>query len=430
MASPALSLEWQKDDASLDLNGYYKNLLTVTDTHDFYRDLGLVDRRVFIDDYNRLRIKTKLAYADILALHCHYEAFISSGDTMLARYRLEQEMRQLEQFGFAVPEDDITMSLMSLSATPRFFDMEEAMPRRGGRRTAHNIDRLYLELHSRYVSGDIGRMALSWGSGRIWNPTDMWSPFSPTEIDKDEKRGVDLVHVTFSIPKVGSLEGVYAPLDLEKHYSIRAEDSSAGGRFLFSLGEYDIALMGGMFGPDTVAGFDFSGYLWNAGFRGEATYTFVDPDDLERDYVRAVLSVDYGWAAWGNPYLLVEAYFNGLGEPDPDKYLERLQDASVQRQITMGRAFNLGRDYVTALTTLMPHPLVTLGLQPIANVDDGSLFVYLYTQYSVTDYADLIGGINLLAGPDNSEFGGIPIEELDIDYRPSDMYFLYLKAYF
>ena len=432
-ATPAAGIEIQKGSTTFDFNGYYKNLLSVTDTHDLYTDLGLIDKRFFLDDYNRLRLKTRLNIGETFEAMCHYEAFISNGDTILVQQRIEQMVRRLQAFGGLAPQQqqmDSMMSLVSPQATPRFMDMQEELLLSGGQRMAHNIDRLVLRLNTQYVMAEVGRMALSWGSGRLWNPTDMWAPFSPTEIDKDEKQGMDLVHVTFNIPKVGDLEGVYAPLSFEDNYDVENEDSSAGGRFRFHVGEYDISMMGGVFGPDAVAGLDFSGYLFDAGFRGEATYTFVDPEDEERDFVRAVLSVDYGWAVWGNPYLLVEGYFNGLGEPDPDDYLERLEDESVQRQILMGRAFNLGRDYLTVMSSFTPHALVTVALQPIMNLDDRSAFVSFYTKYAVTSYADLIAGTNLFFGGENTEFGGLKIEQFDIDLKNPDRYFLYLKAYF
>ena len=427
------SFEWQKDPVTLDLNGYYKNLLTITDTHDLYRDLEIVDRRYFIDDYNRLRIKSRFGVGEVFSLNAHYELQIANGDTIWAQYRIQQLLKRLTALTGPLPEDDpntIFLSTLNARGAPRFMDMEESLPLRGGQRIAHNMDRLFIAVNTRYVSLDVGRMALSWGTGRIWNPTDMWAPFSPTEIDKEEKQGTDLAHVTFHIPKFGSLEGVFAPLDMDHPYSYEQDDSAAGGRFRFNIGEYDISFMGGAFGPDTVTGLDFTGYLWNAGFRGEATYTFVDPEDDESDYLRAVLSVDYGFATFGNPYLLLEGYFNGLGSTDPDEYLEHLADKSVQRMMIMGRAFNFGRDYLALMGAFQPHPLVTLSLQPIMNIDDQSSFISFTVKYAVTDYAELISGINAFVGKENSEFGGLPIEDLDIVMKNPDMFYLYLKAYF
>ena len=433
LPADAPAYEYEKGPVVYELNGYYKNLFTVSDTHGLYEDLGLADKKIFIDDYNRFRLKNNLRITDYFMAACHYEAFVSNGDTNYAQYRAEQMVRKLEQTLGTSVLNEATETLNSFFAaedSPRFLDMEAEMPLAGQQRMAHGIDRLFLRASSSYVEFEVGRIALSWGTGRIWNPTDMWSPFSPTQIDKEEKRGVDLAHLTFQIPKVGSLEGVFAPLDTEHHNQMRMDDSAAGGRLRFNIGEYDISVMSGYFATDTVAGFDFSGYIKDAGFRGEATYTVVNRKDHERDYIRAVLSVDYGFAAAWNPYLLFEYYFNGMGEPDPDDYLDRYADTSVQRQVSMGRSFSLGQDYMSLMTTLQPHPLVTMALQPLMNIDDQSFFIHFNVRYSVLDFVDIMAGTNLFFGKDNSEFGGIEIEELDISFRSPDMYYLYLKAYF
>jgi len=433
LPNTAHALEWQKDIVSIDLNGYYKNLFTVTDTHNLYKDMGIYDRRYFIDDYNRLRLKSTLIVGKHFSFNGHYELHISNGDTIWAQYRTQRMIKRMTDIIGPLPEDDpntIFLSMLNSQGTPRFMDMEESLPLRGAQRIAHGIDRLYASFRSRFVQVEVGRMALSWGTGRMWNPTDMWAPFSPTEIDKEEKRGVDLVHATFKIPKVGNLEGVFMPLDANHNYEFDQDDRAAGGRFKFHIGEYDISMMGGVFGPDTVTGLDFTGYLWNAGFRGEATYTFVNPDDHEPDYIRGVLSLDYGFAVFGNPYLLLEGFFNGLGESDPDNYMERLTDKSVQRMMAMGRAFNFGRDYITLMGTFQPHPLVTLSISPIMNIDDQSAFVSFSVKYAVTDYAEFISGVYSYIGRENTEFGGLEIDEHDMTMKNPDMVYLYLKAYF
>lgn len=442
----AWALEYQKGAFAFDLNGYYKNLMSLTDTHDLYKDIGLSPKRFFFDDYNRMRLKTRLGIGQHLEAVCHYEALLAVGDTLKVQYETERLLERLTALYGPLPDEVAfaTGSLGTPQIAPRFLDMEESRLFSGGQRMSHGMDRLFIGANSRYVSGRVGRMALSWGTGRVWNPTDMWAPFSPTELDKDEKRGVDLVTTTFHIPRVGSLEAVWAPLSLEDEYEIHFEDSSVGGRFRFHLGEYDVSIMGGAFGRDAIAGLDFSGYLWNAGFRGEAAYTFVDPETEERDYLRAVLSADYGFAVAWNPYLLVEGHFNGLGEADPNEYIERLADQSVQRQIRMGRSFNLGRDYLTVMTTIQPHALVTLALQPIVNLDDRSFMASFRTTYSVTDYADILIGAYRFFGDDNTEFGGMELFEQagalplsipglnleKVKMINPDFYFLYLKAYF
>jgi hypothetical protein len=430
---PARAAEYERGPARIDFNGYLKDLAAVSDSHGMYEDLGLLDDRWLVDNYQRLRLRTQLSLTDHFAAIAHWEGFIAVGDSVLAQQRAEELAAQAAALPPSMRPDAGSAALVGLLAPPsppRFMDMEEQFSFDGGERLAHDIDRLLLRGSGGGFELETGRMALSWGSGRVWNPTDLWSPFAATEIDKEEKRGVDLVHATAAFPGVVTIEGVWAPLSVRHHYQIEPDDSSAAGRARIHVGEYDIAGMGGFFAGDTVVGADFSGYVGGAGLRGEAAYTFVDPEMHDRDYLRAVLSADYGFAVAWNPYLLAEAYFNGFGEADPDRCLDRLSDPSVQRQIQLGRPVNLGRDYLTLLARIQPHPLFTLSLQPLVNLDDASAFIAFVTEISAAEGVDLNVGANVFAGPENTEFGGMRLSVLNTVVRSPDQYFLYLKAYF
>ena len=39
----------------------------------------------------------------------------------------------------------------------------------------------------------VGRQAVSWGSGIVFQPLDPFNPFAPTAVDRDYKAGDDLV---------------------------------------------------------------------------------------------------------------------------------------------------------------------------------------------------------------------------------------------
>jgi hypothetical protein len=434
-AVPAFAVEKSAGPVSYELSGYFKKLLMLSDAHGLYEDLQVSDKRFLFDDFNRLRLKNKLSLGEYFELVCHYEGFISNGDSQIITGRSQRLTARALAFSPTLAQDPTFAALAgSLAPTPapRFMDLEEeARIGDGGQRMAHGIDRLFLKFQSDWVELAVGRMALSWGTGRLFNPTDMWSPFSATEIDKDEKRGVDLVYASLNLPLEMGLEAVYAPLSFDDEYEIKNEESAVGGRLRFNVGEYDFSAMGGYFNGDYVTGGDFSGYLWNAGFRGEGSYTFVDPEDQERDYLRAVVSLDYGFAVAWNPYLLGEYFYNGLGEPDSDDYLERYSDASVARMAMLGRSFNIGQNYLAMTGRIQPHALVTTNLTPIVNVNDGSFVTSMSVIYAVTDYADLIAGANVFGGGPGTEFGGLEIDFMEkIHLDVPDQYYLYLKAFF
>ena len=47
----------------------------------------------------------------------------------------------------------------------------------------------------------VGRQVLSWGTGRFWNPTDLLSPFAPTDVDREVRHGVDAIRYSLPLGK-------------------------------------------------------------------------------------------------------------------------------------------------------------------------------------------------------------------------------------
>ncbi len=60
-------------------------------------------------------------------------------------------------------------------------------------RVVHRFDRLAVEYRRGNWGVTLGRQALSWGNGIVFQPMDLFSPFAPTTVDRDYKAGDDLL---------------------------------------------------------------------------------------------------------------------------------------------------------------------------------------------------------------------------------------------
>lgn len=409
-ADPAATPEW---------TGYYKNLLALTDVHDNLRELDLIGHDVQVDDIQRVRLMLDYEPAEHIALEVHYEVRAVWGDSV----RIQ---RTLENRGMGPP---VLGTALSPSRRARFLDLEDDVVEEATFTLGHQLDRLRLRMGTQEAEWLVGRQAVSWGSGLIWTPTDLFSAFAPNEIDRDEKLGVDVARLIISPGHETTFDLVIEPLDTNETYAVDHEDSAVALRATTHLGEYDLAALAGYVAGDRVAGGDFSGYLKDAGFRGEWLYTDV-AESGERDYQRALLSIDYSFARRWDPYLALEYHYNGLGEDDPDDYLSRLEEASVQRIFNRGTAFNLGRNYLGAIVRVVPSALVTLQNLTLLNLDDGSALAFATLSRSLSDNVEIIFGANVGIGPLGTEFGGFTKKQAGVDLPTSDYYYTFLKAYF
>jgi len=377
-----------------DFRGYYKNLATAT-----YVEPGTLggtadDTQTRWDDYQRLRFKLE-GVGDVWSAAVHYE------------------WRAL--WGSSVGVDSQETEWLWPNRR-RFCDLDSDILSGGDLAVDHGLDRLAFTVYSDDVSFSIGRQSVTWGSALIWSPVDLFSAFSPNEIDRDEKPGVDVARVTLTFAGDTSVDVVAEPLDLGASGSAD-RDSSCAVRGQTLVGEYDVAVCGGYIASDVVAGCDFAGYVGNAGLRGELLHTWVDGESAG-DYFRGTLSADYGFQGLWQPYVAVEYYHNGFGAGDEDDYVELLSRDAVQRLFARGTAFNLGRDYAGLVIRLTPSALTTVQSQTIINAGDGSVREFITGSWSVSENADLIAGANLGLGSEGSELGS------------GHLFYTYLKVYF
>lgn len=381
-------------EADWDLRGYYKNLATATRVEPGPVVTTIDRSETRWDDYQRLRFKLEGAgNAWSAAAHYEWRALWGSSAAGDAGHVARRRSRR-----------------------PRFLDLDGDIGSGEDFLVDHGFDRFALTAFSEDISLSLGRQSVTWGSALIWSPVDLFSAFSPDEIDRDEKPGVDVARLTLTFAGDTSIDIVAEPLDLEGSYSLDG-DSTCAMRVQTHVGEYDVAVCGGYVAEDRVVGCDFSGYVGNAGFRGEALYTWTDSETVG-DYFKGALSADYGFQARGQPYVAAEYYHNGFGTEDEEAYGAVLSGDAVQRLFARGTAFNLGRDYIGLLMRVTPSALTSVQSQTVFNVGDGSAREFVTGAWSLSDNTDLILGVNLGLGGEKSELG------------PGQLLYTYLKIYF
>jgi hypothetical protein len=266
---------------------------------------------------------------------------------------------------------------------------------------SHYIDRLYIDQDFSFGSLVIGRQRISWGTGRVWNPTDIFNPINPANFGKIEKDGSDAASMKFNLGQLTDLQLVY-----NAEYHFRSSDYAA--RFHTNILTYDFSLMSGFVDKRLVNGGDFAGDIGGAGIRGEA---LVSSDVLNNTgyFVKWILGTDYQFT--DKLYGLVEYYHNGQGSLDKTNYdLTGLYE---------GKILNLAKDYLDVTGTYQIHPLVSIAISSNSNFNDGSGFLSGSITYSASDNTSLALGTLFTYGSTLSEYWYYP-----------QAYYLKLEAYF
>ncbi|MFQ5798231.1 MAG: hypothetical protein ACE5H0_05995 [Bacteroidota bacterium] len=266
---------------------------------------------------------------------------------------------------------------------------------------SHFVDRFYLRQSFNFGNITIGRQRIAWGTGRVWNPTDLFNPINPASFDKIEKDGADALSVKFYFGSFTDLALVY---NLQSSFG----QNNVGFRFRTNVGAYDLSTVGGYFDKRIIVGGDFAGNFFDAGIRGEGIVS-ARRENLESNFVKFIVGLDHQFTS--RLYALIEYQFNGEGTTDRNAYdLSRLE---------AGEILNLGRNYLFIQASYLFHPLLTVASSVNANLNDGSGFIGGLASFSAAENFSVHLGGQVSYGNRLDEYWYYP----DAAYLKGDVYF-------
>ena len=225
-ASQALARQvYESGSTYVDLGATFKNLFT----GNRYYEIPFVEDQTQVSDFMRGRVMLDLGTSEMLALEVHYQhwAFINPPQNPLALTGALAVGDTLSLYRYA-------RLGWTLEETDDFL-------------WVHELDRLAATLSVRNLDFTFGRQAITWGTGRFWQPTDLFSPFGPLQVDREFKAGNDAARLVLALGDFTQAEFVWA-------FGRDADpDRSAGvGKFKTLFRDFDISVLGGWVQTDIV----------------------------------------------------------------------------------------------------------------------------------------------------------------------------------
>ncbi|MBW1999611.1 MAG: hypothetical protein JRJ29_16825 [Deltaproteobacteria bacterium] len=370
---------------------------------------GIVGTGTYYDGSAEARLTGSMFLGDWGYMVAHYEAIVSGGDTRSKVTELEKMFpgfSNLGLVGWRRVEDDT-----------RFMDLTKVAKEHDDYIMYHRLDRLFLTLLPAWGLVRIGRQAVTWGNGLIFNPLDVFNPFAPTDTVRDYKIGEDMVLVQISASELGEVELLVVPRRDPLAGELDGDESSLAGKGHFARGTLEFDIMAGKNYKDAVIGVGGSGYLREAVWRMDVIWTRLDNDHRKDFFWSIVANMDYSWLWWEkNVYGLVELYYNGLGQDD---YSEAVKDPNISERIRRGELFALGRIYLSGHLRVELHPLFNFYFTTINNVTDPSGIVQPYGTWDIKNDVQLTIGGTLFYGGHGTEYGGFELDGSGMIIEPS-----------
>ncbi len=376
----------------------------------------------FYDGQAELRLKNQLFLGSRWRLETHYEAVLLRGDTREADSQLRARL----------PANSIDLFIHSPTVNDdrRLMNLTHTIDDGNDQLFYHRLDRLNVTYAGPRGTVRVGRQAITWGNGLIFNPMDLFNPFAPTTVKRDYKMGEDMVFLQLPV-RDAEAQFLYVPRrDLESG-QIEPDQSSYAGKWHFSIQSIEVDAMAAHHYGDAIWGIGFIGNLGGAVWRLDTLYTFLEADTERDGFWQVVANIDYAWQ-WGgkNIYGLLEYFYNGVGRDDD--YIQALSDPLISERLQRGELFTLGRNYLAGQIQAEFHPLLQLRLASIANLADGSGIFQPQMAWDVSTDWQLILGANLHWGGADTEYGGYETQmgPAPIKIAPADSVYLWLTYYF
>ena len=277
-----------------------------------------------------------------------------------------------------------------------------------------NLDRLNFQVQMDAGDLTIGRQAISFGSARIINPTDIFLPFDVRTFNTEYRNGVDALRFQRPWGDLGEIDiGVVLGKDA------KSENSAAflQLRTNHSGTDYHLAII--EFAEQQLFGLGLQTAIWDLGFWLEAAY--VNGDE---NYLRLSTGVDYSFSE--RTFVQIEYHYNGAGSNDHNDYLSNLSATPYQR----GGVFLLGENYIMPSFTVQLSSLWFVATQVIYNLDDNSAFLSVSAEYNIAENFYMDFGYYHFSG-DGFSLTETALPKLDSEYgsNPSTL-FASIRYYF
>ncbi len=389
-------------EVPLELRGYYKSFLYFYDYKDGTADTLESDKNLL--NQNVFRLKLFSDPAEWLSME--------------AAYSLAPTVSMYANDGI----DFISPSVDSY----RIADIDETILTEGNFSLHNNIDRLTFNIALPFADITIGRQAISFGSARFFNPTDVFSPFSFQELNKEEKFGIDAVRIKFPMGDMGEIDLGY----VFGHYA-DWKKSAAFARVRFPIGNYDISVIAMEYKTHLMAGLNVSGSIGGAGVWFEGAYTFAglleDGSDMDFDQSFVRLSAGFDYYFPHDIYFFFEYHYSQAGTLESEAYLTnyKLQKAAYEDS----GVYLMGEHYLAPGMTWQLHPLVSFAFTVLFNCSDPSGMLSLALDWSVVEDVSISAGANISIGEKIDVSGLFPKVNSEFGFYP-DIYYLNLKMYF
>jgi len=367
----------------LNFSGYFENQFLGQEQRGDY----------FLMDYNKLRLDMNARVDEHFSFAGNVNFTTNHGKTTLNILDYIPESTVNEYYDFL----EANMGLTPEQVRPQFeYIMENEI----------FLDNVYLSYYSKYFNVRVGKQQLPWGTGYVWNPTNVFHKknlLDPTY----EQTGVNAIKVEVPFRGEGMLTGVFSVNDKfdNSTYAFKAKKYLGGFDLSLSYVYYEYSMTDFYSFTELEenrqqVGGDFSGSIGGLGIYGEAVYRMKTGKSGADNYWNSVFGVNYFFE--NGLYLMGEYYYNEKGKADYTDY-------NINDWMLYAGPFgeNLGKHYTFLGSRIPIGNFFNFSTFLLYNISDNSGILYPWLDVSLGNNTELLGTVYIPFGESvDTEFAG------------------------
>lgn len=279
----------------------------------------------------------------------------------------------------------------------------------------HEFDRGYFALHFDFMELTVGRQAIGLGRGLMFSAVDVFAPFTPTEVDREWRRGIDAVHLVLRIPEISELSA-----DVIAAFGGVVNDEltswSVIGRVRAIVGDVDGEVLIGRRGEDNVVGAVISANLGDAEVHAELAMFGTDGRGIDGGFMGTDAVVAKGLI--GGSYVIdvgtglrvaAEYHYSGFGVENVGDDPSILYDEAFQLRFARGDSQLFGRHAIAVSGSYSLQDDLSASLAYLQSPVDGSGSVAASVTWNQSDNVTIL--LNVFVPWGTPPEGGVPTSE-------------------
>jgi hypothetical protein len=275
------------------------------------------------------------------------------------------------------------------------------------------VDRAAYSFRMGNTDVTLGRQTVGLGRGALFNALDVLLPFSPLEVDREWRPGVDALTVSAHLSSTASLGGILAA-------GRTWDDSAALVRVMGYRKGIDGQLVAGKRARDGMLGVAVSAPVGGAEVHAEWAAFCLPADAPTADtgwghtVTKAVVGGSRVFKVGRGLWVLGEYHYNGFGGKTPEAINTLLATPDFRARAARGDLQTAGREGTAVQASLPLDDVHVASLNWVTNPRDGSGVVTPALTWNINDSHSLLLSAHLPYGrtPDGaalrSEYGAAP----------------------